>query len=76
MMKNIDKVIKENKYLTEENIRLNKELNVLVIENVNLFNQNRKLIERLSELENNRLTERYLNNDIFIERILKERILK
>lgn len=76
MIKNIDKVIKENKYLTEENIRLNKELNVLVNENVNLFNQNRKLIKRLGELENNRLTERYLNNDIFIERILKERILK
>lgn len=68
MMKNIDKVIKENKYLTEENIKLNKELNVLVIENVNLHNQNRKLIERLSELENKRFTEKYLYNNIFIER--------
>lgn len=68
MMKNLDEVIKENKHLTEKNIQLNKELNVLAIENVNLFNQNRKLIERLSELENNRLTERYLYNDIFIDR--------
>lgn len=68
MMKNIDKVIKENNHLTEKNIQLNKELNVLVIENVNLHNQNRKLIERLSELENNRFTEKYLYNNIFIER--------
>lgn len=68
MMKNIDKVIKENKHLTEKNIQLNKELNMLVIENDNLHNQNRKLIERLGELENKRFTEKYLYNNIFIDR--------
>lgn len=66
MMINIDKVIQENKSLTEKNIQLNKELNILVIENVNLFNQNRKLIERLSELENKRFTEKYFYNNIFM----------
>lgn len=58
MMKNIDKVI--NRQLTEKNNQLNKELNVLIIENVNLHNQNRKLKDRLSELENKRVTEKYL----------------
>lgn len=62
---NKDEIIND---LKNKNIQLNKELNVLVIENVNLHNQNRKLIERLGELENKRFTEKYLYNNIFIDR--------
>lgn len=65
---NKDEIIND---LKNKNNQLNKELNVLAIENVNLYNQNRKLIDRLSELENKRANEKYLYNDIFIERILK-----
>lgn len=62
---NKDEIIND---LKNKNNQLNKELNVLAIENVNLYNQNRKLIDRLSELENKRANEKYLYNDIFIER--------
>lgn len=49
---------------------LNKELNTLAIENDILRSHNKRLIEKLSKLENKKLTEQYLYNDIIIERIL------